>query len=57
MLAVQEKELEAAWFIKRIHCRIVYVYRLYTNGVIGNPVVTVQGQMFIVPMCPLQIFW
>lgn len=28
MLAVQERELEAAWFIKRIHYRIVCVFSM-----------------------------
>lgn len=55
IIAVQEKEIEAAWFIKRNHCRIICVYRWYTHRVIGNPLVTVQGQMFIVPMFPLPI--
>lgn len=53
---MQERELEEAWFIKRIHCRVMGVYIWYTNGVIGNPLVTVQGQTFIVPVFPLPIF-
>lgn len=47
MLLVQERELEAAWFIKRIHYRIMCVWRWYTNGVIGNPSVTIQGPTFV----------
>lgn len=47
MLAAQERELEAAWFIIRIRCRIVCVYGWYTNGVIGNPLVTAQGQRLL----------
>lgn len=48
---------KGTWFIKRIHWRIVCVYNWYTNGVIGNPLVTVQGQTFVVPMFPLQYIW
>lgn len=57
IIAMQEREIEAAWFIKRSHCRIMCVYRWYTHRVIGNSFVTVQGQSFIVPMFPLPIFF
>lgn len=47
IVAVQEREPETAWSMKRIHCRIVCVYRWYTNGVIGNLLLTIQGQMLL----------
>lgn len=31
MLAVQERELETVWFIKRIHFKIVLVFMAYIH--------------------------
>lgn len=42
MLVEQERELEAALCIKRIHCRIVCVHGCTQVG-LGNPLVTFQG--------------
>lgn len=56
MVVVQETEPETSWSVKRIHCRIVCVYRWYTTGVIGNPLVTIRGQLLLVAaMFPPQI--